>query len=341
MTIGILQRSRDDYFYLNFPAATGDVYVSSDRIVVTPWLLEGLRLSELRAAALRLRHRYDEDAGWAQWATDDDGAMFDVFDASPAEYWDLDEDVPLPLDAELLAGRSGVRIRVIAMADASVDDERIEALATTAASRMRGRVRSIERLWENTTGVGWAIEGELCRRSALATELLRFGAIIAATVSELSGSVAPDAVINVIEAGFPDALVGLAESEWLEAKSQPWNLDAEYGKVELAQDVASLANASGGVIVLGARTHKVDGEETITHVDGIDPVRFSPHRARMVIDARVYPPVIGLAVRRAAITGSHLAVGYIMFHDRTRPRTRFLFMGQSSVPESRVPSSRS
>lgn len=68
MTIRIIQRSRDDYFYLTFPAATGDVYVSSDRIVVTKWLLDGIRLSEMRSAALRLRHRYDQDAGSAQWA---------------------------------------------------------------------------------------------------------------------------------------------------------------------------------------------------------------------------------------------------------------------------------
>ncbi|HEY4266850.1 MAG TPA: hypothetical protein VGM94_01540 [Galbitalea sp.] len=311
MTIQIVHRSPDDYFYLNFPAAPGDVYASSDRIVVTSWLLEGIRLAELRSVALRLRHRYDQYGGSAQWATDDEGATFDVFDGEPAEYWDLDDDVPLALDAEILAGQRGVRVRVVAITQPTVEQERVALLANTGAARMRGRIRGIERLWDNSTRVGWAIEAELRRRDALVTDLLRFGLTIGETVGELSGSIAPDAAINVIEAGYPEALIGLAENEWLEAKSQPWNLDADYGKIELAQDVASLANAAGGLIVLGARTRKVDGEEAIYTVDGIASERFSPYRVRSVIDARVYPPVAGLHVRRAAIAGSSHVIGYV------------------------------
>lgn len=294
----------------------------------------GVTLADLRTAALRLRHRYEWRVGSPQWATEDDGATFDVFDGSPAEYWDLDDDVPLPVEAELLMGRDGVRVRVEVLVDPAVDDGRIVTLANSAATRMRGRIRGIERLWENATGVGWAIEGELRRRNALATDLLRFGAILGATVSEFSGSVAPEAVVNVIEAGFPAALIGLAESEWFEAKSEPWNLDAEYGKVELAQDVASLANASGGIIVLGATTRKVEGEETITRVDGISPDRFSPHRARMVIDARLYPPVDGLAVRRVDINGSNLAVGYV--HVPRQQSTTYPFLVHGAVVGARV-----
>lgn len=334
MAIRIIQRSRDDYFYLNFPAAAGDVYVSSDRIVVTPWLLEGVRLADLRTASLRLRRRYEWGGGSPQWATEDGGATFDVFDASPGEYWGFDDDLPLSLEGELLAGRDGVRVRVEVLIDPAVDEGRILTLANSAAARMRGRIRSLERLWENTTRVGWAIDADLRRRDALATDLLRFGEIVAATVSQFSGNVDPEAVINVIEAGFPAALIGLAESEWLEAKSKPWNLDAEYGKLELAKDVASLANASGGIIVLGATTHKVEGEETITRVDGIAPDSFSPHRARMVIDARVYPSVVGLAVRRAAISGSKLAVVYV--HVPRQHPTTYPFLVHGAIVGARA-----
>jgi hypothetical protein len=311
MSIRVIQRSRDDYFYLIFPSSPCEVYVSGERIVVTLWLLDGIRLTELRTAARRLLRRYDNQIGSPGWATEDEGAVFQVYDASPEEFLGLDDDLPLFIDADILAGSSGVRVRVVALADTATSEARIGTLAETAASRMHARVRVIEREWENASGVGWGIEAEFRRRDALVTGLLTLGKAIATTVGELANGMDPDAVVNVIEAGFPAGLIGAKEDEWLEAKSQPWDLDTEYGKIELAQDVARLANAAGGVIVVGATTRKVDGEETVTRVGGIRPDRFSPHRARMTIDARVYPPVEGLTVRRVPIKDSDHSIGYL------------------------------
>lgn len=56
-------------------------------------------------------------------------------------------------------------------------------------------------------------------------------------------------------AGF-QALVGTAESDQLEFKGQPYGIDQLRHKLELAKDLSALANAGGGVIVLGARTEK-------------------------------------------------------------------------------------
>jgi hypothetical protein len=291
--------------------STREVYVSGERIVVTPWLLDGIRLSELRTAAMRLFRRYDHHIGSPGWGTGDDGAVFQVCDVSPEEFWDLDDDLPLFVDADILAGRGGVRIRVVVVVDAATPEDRVMTLAVTAASRLHARVRGVEREWENASGVAWAIEAEFRRRDALATSLVSLGAADATTVNELATGVDPEAVVNVIEAGYPSGLIGAKEGEWLEAKSQPWDLDTDFGEIELAQDVARLANATGGVIVVGATTRKVDGEETVTQVGGIRPDLFSSHRAKMTIDARVYPPVDGLTVRRVAIKNSSHAIGYV------------------------------
>lgn len=311
MAIRVIHRSHDDYFYLRFPTSTREVYVSAERIVVTPWLLDGIRLSELRTAAMRLFRRYNDHSASPGWATDDDGAVFQVCEYSPEVFWDLDDDLPVFVDADILAGRGGARVRVVAVVDAAATEDRIMTLAVTAAARMHARVRGVEREWENASGVAWAIEAEFRRRDALATSLLSLGAAIATTVNELARSMDPEAVVNVIEAGYPSGLIGAKESEWLEAKSEPWDLDTDFGKIELAQDVARLANATGGVIVIGATTRKVDGEETVTRVGGIRPDHFSSHRAKMTIDARVFPPVDGLTVRRVAIKGSSHAIGYV------------------------------
>lgn len=327
MSIRIIQRSRDDYFYLNFPASSGDVYVSGERIVVTPWLLDGIRLAELRDVALRLLRRYEYQAGRPDWATDDDGARFEVSSASPEAFGDLDDDVPPIIDAEILAGRLGVRVRVFAILDAATSEERLMDLASTTAGRRKARIVAIEREWENATGVAWAIDASFRRRSALATDLLALGADIGTAVHELSAGIDPQAVMNVIEAGYPSGLIGAIESEWLEAKSQPWRFDTDFGKIELAQDVARLANAGGGVIVVGAATRKAEGVETLTRVDGIRPEGFSPHRTRMIIDARVYPPVVGLTVRRVLIQGSHLAIGYVRIPPQDPSTQPFLVHG--------------
>lgn len=311
MTIRIIQESRDDYFYLRFPGSRPDVYVSSDRIVVGAWHLEGIRLTDLRTVALRLYSRYEADTQYSGWASDDEGATFQVFTGVPEDYLDIHDDLPVFADADIVAGRTGVRVRVLAAVKPGVAEERIRKLAETAANAGGARIRSVAVEWENASGDTWAIESELRRRDAFASTLVAIGEAIVTAVSELAGGADADGVVNVIEAGYPGGLIGLLEGDWLEAKSQPWNLDADFGKIELAQDVSRLANGDGGVIVIGAATRKEDGQETIARVGGIRPALFRPHRVRMTIDARIYPPIEGLKVGRAVVKASQLAIGYV------------------------------
>ena len=115
MAVRITHRDPSDYFYLGFPGEEHEVFVG-DRIVLAPWLLDGLRLAELRDVALRLRRRYERWDGSPEWATDDDGALFQVVDLPSEELWDLDEDLPILVRVELAAGRLGVRARAFATA---------------------------------------------------------------------------------------------------------------------------------------------------------------------------------------------------------------------------------
>jgi len=150
-------------------------------------------------------------------------------------------------------------------------------------------------------------------KRASVAELRRLGTAIDTAVTELSAGAGPQAVINVIDAGFPESLVGLPENEWFEAKSQAWDLSTDFGKLELARDVARFANApSGGLIIVGAATKKADGEETVSAVRGIDAARFLIQRARSVIEHRVYPTIAGLAIRTRPIASSDLCVAYLL-----------------------------
>ena len=53
-----------------------------------------------------------------------------------------------------------------------------------------------------------------------------------------------------------DKLVGEVETTWFDAKDQPYDIDTDIGKRELARDVAAFANSGGGVVIIGLRTAK-------------------------------------------------------------------------------------
>lgn len=64
------------------------------------------------------------------------------------------------------------------------------------------------------------------------------------------------AVIEALAGGTPDALLGTAETEWLDFKTAPYALDSDKGKYELCKDVAAFANAHGGLLVCGVQAEK-------------------------------------------------------------------------------------
>ncbi len=54
----------------------------------------------------------------------------------------------------------------------------------------------------------------------------------------------------------PSGLIGQPEAVWLEFKTSPYQLSDERQKFELAKDVSAMANADGGVILMGVETQK-------------------------------------------------------------------------------------
>ena len=69
----------------------------------------------------------------------------------------------------------------------------------------------------------------------------------------------PDEVLAALEAEKPSALIGTPESAQIDFKAMPYVLNTPRGKWELAKDVAGLANLGGGVLVVGVRTEKTEG----------------------------------------------------------------------------------
>jgi hypothetical protein len=135
--------------------------------------------------------------------------------------------------------------------------------------------------------------------------LLAAGRAVAALLAAYQGGpLNVDTVRNLLRGGHPSLLVGLVESEWFEAKSRAYNIDApgsagERQRIELAQDVARFANGEhDAVLVVGLR----EGQGRKTHaVEAVAPVplaRLNIDQYRSILDAKVVPPIAGLLLEQ-------------------------------------------
>jgi hypothetical protein len=109
--------------------------------------------------------------------------------------------------------------------------------------------------------------------------------------------------LDLICAGRWDLFKGHLETEWLEAKGDPYDhLEENLGKswpLELAKDVATFANAPhGGIIVIGMVTNDRGDGDVIEGYKEFDLKRVKASTYRKYIAQFVYPRVEGFEVRR-------------------------------------------
>ena len=111
--------------------------------------------------------------------------------------------------------------------------------------------------------------------------------------------------LEVLEGGDFDPFIGVPESLEVEFKGQPYQLDQDSQRFELAKDVSAFANAAGGVVVIGARTHRDDQSA----VDIVQEIRLLTRDLVDVeqyvdtISERVYPGLRELRVRFCPVQG--------------------------------------
>src|SRR5215471_12760421 len=109
----------------------------------------------------------------------------------------------------------------------------------------------------------------------------------------------PKEVLERLEAREFEALVGLVESDWLDAKETPYHLDSPKQKRELAKDVAAFANAGGGIIVIGFDCEKepTSSSERICKVCQFPASLVDPDKYSQILADLVHPPPHGVSVR--------------------------------------------
>lgn len=63
-------------------------------------------------------------------------------------------------------------------------------------------------------------------------------------------------IVTILKSGDFDELVGTVEDDHFECKAEPYRIEDEHQKFELAKDVSALANAQGGIILIGVQTER-------------------------------------------------------------------------------------
>lgn len=109
----------------------------------------------------------------------------------------------------------------------------------------------------------------------------------------------PKSILEKLEARHFEALIGVAENEWLDAKEKPYHLDSKRQKHELAKDVAAFANAGGGLILIGFDCEKepTTSSERICRVCPFPVSLVDPNRYNQILADLVHPPPHGVSAR--------------------------------------------
>jgi hypothetical protein len=140
--------------------------------------------------------------------------------------------------------------------------------------------------------------------------------------------------LQILETGDFDAFLGVREDVEIEFKGQPYQVDQEGAKFELAKDVAALANGSGGVIIIGVETETTEASplDTAARIRPmarglVDEVRYVD-----IIGARLYPHIHNLRVEFRP-TADDPGRGVVLIDVPPQPETDKLFLIQKPVSE--------
>ncbi|MEU8545263.1 RNA-binding domain-containing protein [Streptomyces sp. NPDC048717] len=102
--------------------------------------------------------------------------------------------------------------------------------------------------------------------------------------------------LAALDAQEPGSLLGIRETQWLDAKTAPYQLADPKAVEELSKDVAAFANGGGGVIVVGISTRLEHDEEVLDRVVGLDPASVNVDQIRKLIRQRISPAPRGVRV---------------------------------------------
>lgn len=99
---------------------------------------------------------------------------------------------------------------------------------------------------------------------------------------------------NIIQQGGFESLKDQLENEFLECKREPYQIDQDSNKRELAKDVSSFANIDGGYILIGIQTEKSELHpfDIISKISYIEENLIDSKKYYNIIKEWIYPEIM-------------------------------------------------
>jgi hypothetical protein len=141
-------------------------------------------------------------------------------------------------------------------------------------------------------------------------------------------------LLAVLRVGDLDELIGVREDVEVEFKRQPYQLDQEGEKFELAKDVSAFANAGGGAIVIGVQTDRSEESPTdqAVRLRLLERGLVDEERYVAVVTERIYPRVqsVRIAFHPSAVNDDR---GVVVIDVPPQAEAEKLFLVQRPVGE--------
>jgi len=104
---------------------------------------------------------------------------------------------------------------------------------------------------------------------------------------------------EIVDTANFDKLIGSLENEWLECKVEPYQINTDRGKRELAKDVSSFANSQGGYILIGIKTKRCSNYfgDKIENIRPFEQNLININQYYNVIESWVYPKIAGITIK--------------------------------------------
>ncbi len=145
----------------------------------------------------------------------------------------------------------------------------------------------------------WSAVAKMNTRGRKLDDLYRLGENAIALVEAFGQTrrLTQEIAVNLLRAGHARALIGQSESQWLEVKSQNFDLNTGLGQIKLAQSIAKFANSElGGILVIGMAGKKIPGGEVIHRVCPVPLSGRLLRRYQQAVEHRLYPPPDRLSI---------------------------------------------
>lgn len=139
----------------------------------------------------------------------------------------------------------------------------------------------------------------------------------------------------LLASGDFDRLIGVEEGELLECKAAPYQLEHEHQKSEFAKDVSALANAKGGIILIGVRTERDatrPGFDEIKETRPFERTLVDPERYHNILKEWIYPAIQSIEIAWHP-SKDNSTKGIVSIKIPTQSEARWPFLITRSVDE--------